>query len=843
MNATPLPSHDDMACPLALARALAQPGPEGHYDELSGGADGARSELAPHWRSFLGHLGAEGIADLDRRERVIARQLRDNGVSYNVYAQDDSVQRPWSLDLFPLIIPPHEWAEIEAGVLQRARLLNRVMADIYGPRQLLRDGLLPPALVQGHPGYLHALQGVRPPGDTWLHMVALDLARGPDGRWSVISCRTQAPSGLGYLLENRLTISRQFPAAFAAMKVQRLASCYKAWVQGLRTMSPRGENARIALLTPGPYNETYFEHAYLARYLGLSLVEGNDLTVRDQRVYLKTLEGLEPIDVLIKRLDDQWLDPLELRADSILGVPGLMQAVRAGHLLLANAPGSAPLESAALLGFLPAISERLLGEPMALPSLSTWWCGEEACLRDGLPRLTESVIKRTYPRGANDSVIGPDLTPETLEQMREQLLAEPDQYTLQSYLPLSRQPSWRDGRIVQRPTLLRVFALADGPQSWRVLPGGHVRLAQPEQTIASMQRGGSSADCWVLTDGEVDRTSLLVTRHSALMQAQQKRIVSSRSAENLFWLGRYTERADNGLRLARLTLGLLQGGPLPASLLDSLGTIALHQGLVPHGTPSPNPSRTVFERTLIANLAAGSAAPSIGQNLRALRQAAGHVRERLSQDLRGLIERIDEAFDSQLQELCIDADHAPQQALDALASASSLMTAITGEQTDRMVRDDGWRMLSIGRQIERLNALAGAMARAMASGCLRKDEGFEALLALFDSSITFHFQYQQRRDRVALLDTLVVNRDNPRALGWVLSTLRSRLAKLPHATEADASLLELLPNPDNWKLAELCEQPLLPLMQALESAVLRLSDQLSQRYFSHADRVNTSLMT
>ena len=845
MNDPTLPGPESRD-PLELACALAGPAAPGHLDELSA-ATGPLNQpdaLAPYWRQFFEHLGREGFAELDRRKHAIARQLRDNGVSYNVYADQDSLQRPWSLDLFPLIVPPQQWAAIEAGVLQRTRLLNLILADIYGPRQLLHAGLLPPALVQGHPGYLRAMQGSHLPGDTWLHLVAFDLAHGPDGQWQVVSQRTQSPSGLGYLLENRLTISQQFPAAFGAMKVQRLAASYRALMQGLRALSPRGADARIALLTPGPYNETYFEHAYLARYLGLSLVEGNDLTVRDQRCYLKTLHGLEPIDVLLKRLDDDWLDPLELRSDSALGVPGLLQAVRAGKLLLANAPGSAPLESTALLGFLPAICERLLGEPLLLPSLPTWWCGEAASLEDGLVRLPESVIKRSYPKISNEAEIGPTLDAAAIARLSERIRQQPDQFTLQSYLPLSQQPTWRSREIIPRPAMLRVFALCDGPRSWRVLPGGLVRIAPAGQVIASMQRGGSSADCWVQTEGEVDHTSLLTDPHGAHAHAQQKRIVSSRSAENLFWLGRYTERADNSLRLARLTLRLLQGEQLnSADLLKWLSTAARRHGLVPFDAPDPAQSIRGFERQLIQQLGVGSGATSVGYNLRALRLSADQVRERLSLDLRALIERVDEQFTARHALLCADADYAPQEALDALNEASGLLTAITGEQTDRMVRDDGWRMLSIGRQIERLHTLAGTLALAMQSGCLRDDGGFEAVLALFDSSITFHFQYQQRRDRIALLDVLIVNRDNPRALGWVLSTLRSRLAKLPRSVQDGNGLLDLLPNPDDWTLESLGDQPLQPLMGQLERAMVTLSDQLSLRYFSHADRINTSLMT
>jgi uncharacterized circularly permuted ATP-grasp superfamily protein len=362
-NPAPTPSTDapEDLSPAGMAAALASAAEEGHFDELRGRA--ARDdetytlELSDKWTQFFDALGTAGFADLNRRTETLQRQIRDNGVSYNVYADASGPQRPWELDLFPLIVAPESWRQIEAGVLQRVRVLDRVMADVYGPRELLKAGLLPPALVRGHPGYLRAMHGVVPVGGTYLHIAAFDLARGPDGNWWVVSQRTQAPSGLGYLLENRLSISRLFPKAFEAMHVQRLAATYRALIEGLKAMSPAGADSHIALLTPGPYNETYFEHAYLARYLGLTLVEGSDLTVRDQRVYLKTLRGLEPVHGLLKRLDDEFLDPLELRPDSTLGVPGLLQAIRAGNVLVANAPGSAFLESSALLGFLPALSQ------------------------------------------------------------------------------------------------------------------------------------------------------------------------------------------------------------------------------------------------------------------------------------------------------------------------------------------------------------------------------------------------------------------------------------------------------------------------------------------------------
>ncbi|MFP5476280.1 MAG: circularly permuted type 2 ATP-grasp protein, partial [Gammaproteobacteria bacterium] len=311
----------------ALALATAEPVAD-EADEAPTPPDEAAGTLTPAWTQFFEELGPEGFADLPRRALSLERQIRDNGVTYNVYADTDGPQRPWSLDLFPLIVPPGSWAQIETGVLQRVRILDRVMADVYGPQALLQEGLLPAALVRGHPGYLRQMHGVKPPGDTWLRIAAFDLARGPDGNWWVVSQRTQAPSGLGYLLENRLAVSRQFPQAFESLQVQRLAATYTAMMDGLQRMCPAGSPPHIALLTPGPYNETYFEHAYLARYLGVTLVEGNDLTVRDERLYLKTLQGLRPVHGLIKRLDDPFLDPLELRPDSTLGVPGLLQVIR-----------------------------------------------------------------------------------------------------------------------------------------------------------------------------------------------------------------------------------------------------------------------------------------------------------------------------------------------------------------------------------------------------------------------------------------------------------------------------------------------------------------------------------
>ncbi len=858
--ANPLPNLS----PQALALRMAPLAPAGHYDEWrahttpQAGAQLPRlpDALSAHWSAFIGHLGTEGFADLDRRTHTLARQIRDNGVSYNVYADNSGPQRPWSLDLFPLLLTPESWQHIEAGVLQRVRLLNAIMGDVYGPQSMLQKGLLPPALVQGHPGYLRAMHGAHGPDHTHLHVAAFDLSRGPDGLWWMVSQRLQAPSGLGYLLENRLSISRLFPQAFEAMRVQRLASTYQAWMEGLRRMSPAGANAHVALLTPGPYNETYFEHAYLARYLGISLVQGSDLTVRDQRLYLNTLRGLQPVHVLLKRVDDAWLDPLELRADSSLGVPGLLQAVRAGHVLLANAPGSAFLESPALLGFLPALSETLLGETLQLPSLPTWWCGEAAALQQALPRLGQSVIKPTYPgsdiHASFDPLRGSALDQRERDEWAGRILREGGDHTLQSALPLSHLPTWQSGnlhqRMATRPFILRVFALSDGPQSWRVLPGGLTRLAPDDQGMASMQRGGSSADTWVLSHGPVDRTTLLQAGAALPVLPQAKRLVTSRAGSNLFWLGRYTERAENSLRLVRLTLEALNGEDrFCTPMLQWLSEMAQQHSLLPAGTPTALQARRVFERSLIASLCQPEHAASLGFNLRSIKIAASAVRERLSHEQWSLTVRAEREFFERAQEFVHAGEYSSVDALRVLEATSAHLAAMTGAQTDRMTRDDGWRLLSIGRQIERLGFLTSALTAGFETGSVHEMAGFEAMIALFDSTITFHAQYQQQREVPALLELLVLDRENPRSLSWVAQTLRGRLSKLAGAAPNEKdSLAQRVIDPDTWRLSDWWQDgQLLPawsdFLQACGQCAWRLSEDVSLRYFSHTEEAGRSL--
>jgi uncharacterized circularly permuted ATP-grasp superfamily protein/uncharacterized alpha-E superfamily protein len=824
------------------SRAL--PGESGVWDELR---DGAGALRAP-WQRFAEGLpppqGAFNFAeDLDRRVGQVAQRIQLDGVTHNVFSDDPSVgaaSRPWSLELLPLLIEPADWAAIEAGVVQRAELLQLMLADLYGPQRLLHEGLLPPALLLRHPGWLRPMIGVRPPSGMRLFIVAFDLARGPDGRWWQVAQRTQGPSGLGYVLHNRLVISRQFPDAFRDLRVQHIASSYRRLLDTLENAArfvAGGATPRVVLLTPGPYSETYFEHAYLARYLGLPLVEGGDLTVRDERLFLKTVEGLEPVHGVLRRLDDDYCDPLELRTDSALGVPGLLQAARAGSVVMANALGSAFLESPAIQGFMPGIAERLTGEQLLLPSLPTWWCGEQAAWADVRSQLDDKLVRSTFPTGSRTSQV--------LDRSSRSVDEDPDAWTVQGRLRFSRAPIWGGGAVTPRPAMVRVYAIADGGGRWHVLPGGMTRVARREDSSVSMQRGGSSLDTWVLTDGAVDTFSMLPQRLQVDDIAQRRRPVSSRTGENLFWLGRYTERTEQLVRLARATLMLIDAdNDAPPAVLQALSALAVSTGLAPTGVPTLVQSAHLFERAMLAGLADREGAEgtaSIAYNLAALERASMALRERLSSEHWGLIRSMREAFSAALETLPGELPTLAQ-VLPALDRLALQLAAVTGAQTDRMTRDHGWRLLTVGRLLERLIGVTLRLRAFLDAQALASVAGMDLLLELFDSLITFRARYQRHEDLLALADLLVLDSANPRAFAGVLRRLRTEIGKLPGHAESLRPLLALLPAEGaGLTLESLRGADDAAIAQALRSASITLgkaawtlADRVSERFFTLA---------
>jgi len=824
-----------------------------HYDELYDSEQPGSPTMRAHWRDFFGYLQPKGLSDFNARTKEIERQVRDNGITYNIYVDENGPQRPWTIDLFPLIIPHEEWLVIQAGIMQRAQLLEAMMQDVYGPGNLIKEGLIPPALVNGHPGYLRAMHQAIPKDKKHLHIMAFDLARGPNGNWSVLSQRTQAPSGLGYLLENRNLVSKQFPKAYEQMRIESLTRVYRGLVQSLKRESKAGQNAHIVLLTPGPYNETYFEHAYLARYLGLTLVEGNDLTVRNQCAYLRTIHGLEPVHVIIKRLDDTFLDPLELKEDSTLGVPGLMQVIRAGNVVIANAPGSGFLESPGLLAFLPSISERLLGQPLLLPAVDTWWCGEDAAFESAKENLVNSAVKATYPSLEGhqhfDSFLVKNLSAKESSKLLEKIKKSPDDFTIQSYLPLAQIPTWQadsnpdlEKCIEPRSYMLRVFAMSDGiGNSWQILPGGLARIAADPDGVASMQRGGSSTDVWVQGQSYTQLPILFPSKATSVGKAHRDRVITSRSAENLYWFGRYTERSENTIALATMYLESLNSENSQSDLLwnwldkscQMNGLMPFSQAVMPTTSEEMEPRD---ERMLLSQLNS-STLMSVGFNLRAVQSAASKVRESLSTDLWSMINRCVERFENDCQLMKVGNDYSITLALQSLSTANQFLSAITGAQNDRMTRDAGWTLMNIGRLIERLQFFSSILESAIEEGVLSNPfndtSGFNTLLGLFDSTITFQAQHQQSRDLNELLELLVFNTENPRSIAWISRKLRNRLAKLTNSeTRVENShvdvLVHLVPH-----VKEVAFEDLLDCVKDCIRQAWTISDEITGRYFTH----------
>ncbi len=809
-------------------------------------------QLRPPWRSFLDHLGSATPAQMRHQLDYVRRRIQENGVTYNVYADPKGADRPWELDPLPMILAQSEWDDISRAVTQRARLLNALLGDLYGPQKLLKDGNLPPALVFGHNGFLWPCQGIRPPGDTWLHLYAADLARSPDGRWWVIADRTQSPSGAGYALENRVIVSRLFPEKFRELGVQHLASFFAALQDSLAQWAPKEEGAapQVVLLTPGPYNETYFEHAYLARYLGYPLVEGQDLTVRGDCVYLKTLTGLRRVHAILRRLDDVYCDPLELRGDSALGIPGLLQAVRSGKVLVANALGSGLLQSAALPGFLPGACEKLLGEPLRMPSVGTWWCGEQAAMDFVIKHLDRLVIKGAFPSQRLEPIFGSELKGAQREEMIERLHARPHAYVAQELVRFSQAPAWsapHERRLLPRGVALRVYVAAT-PQGYKVMPGGLTRVTSAiNARFISMQRGGSSKDTWVLSDEPVSTFSLIKPLIGKTDLVRSGSNLSSRVVENLFWFGRYTERCEDMARLLRVGLSRLvdAGTDDDTAALVSAYQTGVALKLLPEAK-SKTPSRRDIETQLLTALCSSEWGDGLAGNIRRLLWVGAQVRERFSLDNWHALNRLQH----QLQAY----SKSKLSLSEALAFLDQMLlagSALAGFAMDDMTRDDGWRFLIIGRRLERLIFLADAIAQFLHTKTKRAPGCVEWLLELADSIITYRSRYMAQPELLPAIDLIVLDEANPHAVIFQMHNL------VRYQRRLERELKNLAGNdPDDALRASLarlrafdlrciesrdandcrecggCED-LGELLATISLEAANLSDRLAMRFFTH----------
>ena len=823
--------------------------PPAGRDELFAADGGVR----PHWRPFLDALKELGIEELSRRWDDARHLIRENGVTFNVYADPHGLDRPWQLDPIPLLIDAPEAARIEAGLLQRARLLDSVLADLYGPQTLLLRNILPAELLLAHPGFLRPMRGLKPAQNRWLHFYAADLGRSSDGSVWVMADRTQSPAGAGYSLENRIVLSRTLPDEFRDCQVQRLAVFFRSFREMLRDLAPRNrDNPRIVLLTPGPANETYFEHAYLARYLGLTLIEGADLTVRDNRVFLKLLGGLQPVDVIFRRLRDEWCDPLELRGESLLGVPGLVQALHAGNVAVANALGTGLLETPGLLPYLPAASKLLLGEDLLLPAVPTWWCGEAQGLQHVLANLPRLVVKSAISNGRPDPIFAQRLSPQELRDLEVSIRARPRHWIGQEQIPLATAPTLVGNRLEPRPFVLRTYAAARD-DSYAIMPGGLTRVtAGLDNLVVSVQRGGGSKDTWILSTGPVGTFSLLRPRVQAVELSRGGSDLPSRAADNLFWLGRYAERAEGAVRLLRSILvrltersGLADVPELPLLLRALTQQTGALPGFVGTGAAARLADPAPELRSLIFD---GQRPGSLAHTLIGLDRAGSTARDRISADMYRTLASLDPLELEREYEDGRDPDE-PLPLGDVLGLLNRMvivLSALGGLAAESMTRGHGWRFLDMGRKLERAaHTVTLLRSTLLASG---PNEGplLEALLEVADSSMTYRRRYLGSLHPAPVLDLLVADETNPRSLGSQLARVAEELDHLPRETghpgrtpEQRLALqllttvrltdIEALATPDATGRRAL----LADLLTRLETDLPRLSDCLSRHYLTH----------
>ncbi len=810
----------------------------GAFDELLA----AEGDIFPHYQKLVGELEDFGPAELTRRAEASQRFVREHGITYNVYGDPRGLERPWQLDPIPFVIAPAAWRELEIGLVQRAVLLNRILADCYGAQELIRSRWLSPALVFGQPDFLRPCHGIRLPGDTFLHFYAADLSRSPDGRWWVVSDRTQIPTGAGYALANRLVTSRILPEPFRDNHVHRLAGFFLAAQTALAQLAPRqADKARVVLLTPGPHNETYFEQAYLARYLGYTLVEGQDLTVRDNHVFLKTLSGLERADVILRRVDDDFCDPLELRNDSILGVPGLVEAVRAGNVVVANALGSGLVQSPAFMSFLPGLCEHLLGEKLKLPSVATWWCGQTPAREHVLRHLDRFVVRPAFRTHQSLAEVGPD-------ELRRRIEFDPDLFVAQERVELSTAPAWDQGSLVPQPVSLRVFLVADGQGGYCVMPGGLTRVSpDTDGKFISMQRGGSSSkDTWIPSATPVQELTLL---HGANQNVELRRTgnnLPSRLADNFFWLGRYSERADATSRLLRSALLRFNperaGGsrPLLAPLLQTLETQGQLTGI--SARPELWANAEAFEAELLAAIFDAERAGSLRQTAEQLQRLAMLVRDRTSNDMWRVLSQIDDrlaAPPARQVMLAGDAVGVLNQTLLGLA-------AFHGLARENMTRAQAWRFLDMGLRLERAVYLCTLLDATLRSSDAENPSLLEAILEVVDCSITFRSRYNLLPTIPAVFDLVLLDDKNPRSVLFQIKQLVKHFDKLPKERGDSASpgktilagCLSRLEKTDARELAGPPEKWPESIVAATVRQTLRalpqLSDAIAASYFAHS---------
>lgn len=809
--------------------------------------------LRAHWKPYFEYLDRLGAPEAKARWSKAKRLLQENGVSYGAPSDPKGVDRPWRLSPIPLLLDARDWQRLERGIQQRARLFSALLADIYGAQRCLSHDCLPPELVFDNPRFLRPLHGFVSQRLTLLPLYCVDLVRAQNGRFLAIQDATQAPSGMGYALENRIVVAQALPDLLRHCNVERLVAFFRLLHDRLQDAAPHNRDApRIALLTPGPYSVTYFEQAYLAKYFGISLVQGEDLTVRDDRVFLKTLGGLQGIDVLLRRVFDDYCDPLELRADSTLGVPGLVQAARSGNVGIFNPLGTGILESPAFLAYLPALCRELLGEELLLESVPTFYCGDRKQLERVLSDFESWVLKSVDCDRANETIFLRELEPATRRSLRDRLLAEPQRFVAQQFIPASRTPVIADAAIHARSYVLRCFAHCGQPNDYAVMPGGLALVANSDDDFAvSIGRGARSKDVWVISDEAIVGEMVTPPTNPAIELSRGGGDLPSRVADNIYWLGRYAERTEAVCRLARV-IGSRWLDPTSerdyersvdlAHLLNSLRaqTQFLYAADLAVGAV---PDRETGEAELSAAISNVDCAGSVTSALRSTLRVGHTVRDRLSQDTQRVLALLEESSTR-----CVDS---PEQGLSQLVNELNRivisLAAFSGLVMESMTRGFAWRFLDMGRRLERAIAMVTLLRSTLALHCDREAALVEAVLDIADSKMTYRRRYPAGLQAAPAVDLLLSDDANPRSIVFQLRTLGEHMAALPSLSTIGVKskqqrlLLGIQTEVELCDAVGLCamdasgrREGLVTLLDRLGHSLPELSDSLSETYLYHA---------
>ncbi|MGB5942040.1 MAG: circularly permuted type 2 ATP-grasp protein [Leeuwenhoekiella sp.] len=815
-------------------------------------------DVKPVWKPLFDHFQKMGKDGMNIRQGEMDWLLAENGVTYNVYNDPNGLNRPWSLNVIPYLLQETEWDYVQKGLQQRAHLLDLVLKDIYGPRNLIKNGILPFEIIYGHRGFLRQCDQIKYNTQRQLHLHAADLARGTDGRLWVVNDRTQAPSGMGYALENRATSKRVLSSMFNDLQIQPLAGFFQAFSDLLISAAPNGKpNPSIVVLTPGSHNETYFEHAYLASFLGYPLVQGHDLVVRDGYVWMKSLKGLKKIDVILRRVDDVYADPLELREDSQLGVAGLLDVVRQQHVSILNPIGSGVLENPGLIPFMPAVAKYFLNEDLILPQIASWWCGQEKEKNYVLQNLNQLVIKRIDRTNRESIHFGEYLTTGQLEAISQEIKAQPYRFVAQEKISFSTTPNFQDNHFEPRNMVARAFSIAT-PYEYKVMPGGLVRVAPERGKLrVSNRRGGTSKDFWILGNSFHGSPPDNIYDRSTKTVASGLDDLPSLTAENLFWAGRYVGRLLNNARFLRMVLKQMTSARYDNKESCSVKLRVLFKavtqltGTYPGFCKPPKTGPDPMDAPLLEMISVildRDRVGSLSQTMQMFSNAYYSIRNLWSNDMWRVFESILKSWRSLENETIFSEE----KLIKALNQLITRLIAFMGLIEESILVQQGLLLYFIGLQLEQasLTITKCRSLLALKSGNQLEHEILEALLLSHESHNIYRYSYKSHIQIESVLQLLLKTENYPRALSYHLKRLGKDISRLPKSRsnenltsyqkyffEAYAKLK--LADIDNLLEVDpkspYVRQNLDELFDVLSDLLFEASQELGKTYFDHSD--------